>query len=269
MKDQSRKKQVLIQELVSLRQRIAELEQSELERKRAEEALQQSYKRFRDIADNAAEWIWEVNAKGEYTYSSAVVEQLLGYKPEEILNKHFYDLFHPEDRKDLRKAAFEVFTNKKPFRKFLNRNLHKNGKTVWLSTSGVPILDEKGKLMGYRGADTDVTDRKRADETLQTSLIKYQTLFHALPIGVTISDKAGKIIDSNREAERLLGSQLEEHVKRMIDSQEWSIIRPDGSPMPADEYAGVRAMKENRLIENVEMGIIKDRRSSEDQVAGC
>ncbi len=257
MKDQSKKKQVLIQELVYLRERIVELEQSELERKQAEEALKQSEKRFRDIADNAAAWVWEVNAEGKYTYSSPVVEQLLGYKPEEILNKHFYDLFHPEDREELRKAAFEVFTNKKPFREFLNRNLHKNGETVWLSTSGVPILDEKGNLMGYRGADTDITGRKRAEEVLQISLIKYQALFHTLPIGVTLSDKAGKIIDSNGEAERLLGLQREAQVKRTIDGQEWRIIRPDGSPMPADEYASVRAMKENRLIENVEMGIIK------------
>ena len=257
MKDQSKKKQVLIQELVYLRERIVELEQSESERKQAEEALKQSEKRFRDIADNAAAWVWEVNAEGKYTYSSPVVEQLLGYKPEEILNKHFYDLFHPEDREELRKAAFEVFTNKKPFREFLNRNLHKNGETVWLSTSGVPILDEKGNLMGYRGADTDITGRKRAEEVLQISLIKYQALFHTLPIGVTLSDKAGKIIDSNGEAERLLGLQREAQVKRTIDGQEWRIIRPDGSPMPADEYASVRAMKENRLIENVEMGIIK------------
>jgi PAS domain S-box-containing protein len=93
------------------------------------------------------------------------VEKILGYKPEEIVGvKHFYELFHPEDRKKPRKMAFAVFAKKKPFREFINRNIHKNGKTVWLSTSGMPILDEKGKLLGYRGADTDITERKRAEK---------------------------------------------------------------------------------------------------------
>ena len=99
--------------------------------------------------------------------------------------------------------------------------------------------------------------RKQAKEALQISLTKYQTLFETLPLGVTISDEAGNIIECNREAERLLGLPREKHAKRMIDGPEWRIIRPDGSPMPADEYASVRALKENRLIKNVEMGIVK------------
>ncbi|MGD1153821.1 MAG: PAS domain S-box protein [Syntrophales bacterium] len=168
------------------------------ERKQAEEALQQSEKRFRDIADNAAEWVWEVNAEGKYTYSGPVVEQLLGYKPEEILNKHFYDLFHPEDREELRKAAFEVFTNKKPFREFLNRNLHKNGETVWLSTSGVPILDKKGNLMGYRGADTDISDRKRAEELLRRTEENFRRSMDDAPLGVRIVTVEGETIYANR-----------------------------------------------------------------------
>ncbi len=159
------------------------------ERKQAEEALKQSEKRFRDIADNAAAWVWEVNAEGKYTYSSPVVEQLLGYKPEEILNKHFYDLFHPEDREELRKAAFEVFTSKNPFREFLSRNLHKNGETVWLSTSSAPILDEKGNLMGYRGADTNITDRKRAEIALRASEELYRRLVESTADVIWLLDK--------------------------------------------------------------------------------
>lgn len=138
------------------------------ERKRASKALAESEERFRNIAENALEWIWEIDASGKYTYTSPVVEQLLGYKPEEVLEKHFYDLFHPEDREELKKAAFEAFAQKQPFREFVNRNVHKDGRTVWLSTSGIPILDKKGELLGYRGADTDITERKRAEEALRS-----------------------------------------------------------------------------------------------------
>ena len=129
-------------------------------RKQAEEALRESEQRFRDITENAAEWVWEVDPQGKYTYSSPVVEQLLGYKPEEILGKYFYDFFLPDEREELKNAALAAFAAKQPFRDFLNPNLHKDGRTVQLSTSGIPILDEQGNLLGYRGADIDITARQ-------------------------------------------------------------------------------------------------------------
>ena len=127
------------------------------ERKRAEEALKRSEQRFRDIAEHASEWIWEVDASGIYTYSSPVVKRILGYEPEEILGKHFYDLFPADKREEARETAFDIFATRQPFRDHINRNIHKDGHEVLLSTSGVPILSDDGSLMGYRGADTDVT----------------------------------------------------------------------------------------------------------------
>ena len=139
----------------------------EKKRKRTEELLRESEQRFRDIAENASEWIWEVDPKGKYTYVSPVVEKILGYKPEEMLKKHFYDLFHPEDLKKLKRAAFAMFAKKKSFSKFLNRNISKDGKIVWLSTSGIPISDEDGHFIGYRGLDTDITERKEVEDELR------------------------------------------------------------------------------------------------------
>jgi PAS domain S-box-containing protein len=141
-------------------------------RKQAAEALRQSEERFRDITENAAEWVWEVDLQGKYTYSSPVVEQLLGYKPEEVLGKYFYDFFLPEEREALKRAALQTFASKQPFRDFLNRNLHKNGQIVWLSTGGIPILDNQGDLLGYRGADTDVSARREAEELSHNLIAK-------------------------------------------------------------------------------------------------
>jgi PAS domain S-box-containing protein len=132
------------------------------ERKQMEDTLRESEKRFREVAENEQEWIWEVDAEGIYTYASPVVEKMLGYKPEEVVGKkHFYDLFHPDKREEMKKAAFDVYNKKQPFREFLNLNLHKDGTPVWLSTSGVPMLDKEGNLRGYRGGDIDVTERMR------------------------------------------------------------------------------------------------------------
>ncbi len=164
---------------------ILGLSRSSLEKaQKAKEALEESEKRFQDIAANTGDWIWEVDAEGRYTYSSPVVEQVLGYKPEEVLGKFFYDFFHPDERERLKSAAFDVFRKKEPFTNFVNPNIHKDGHVVLLETNGVPIIGPEGELLGYRGVDRDITERRRAEEALKESEEKYRTLVQELSIGV-------------------------------------------------------------------------------------
>ena len=138
------------------------------ERKRVEEALRRSEERFQEVAREAQEWIWECDADGLYTYSSPAVADILGYAPDEVVGRlHFYDLWPYEDRETLKRAAFETFAARGTFHEFANRAVHKSGKTVWLQTSGAPILDRDGRLLGYRGTDIDITERKRAQEALE------------------------------------------------------------------------------------------------------
>lgn len=101
------------------------------------------------------------------------------------------------------------------------------------------------------------SERNRMEEVLHISLEKYRVLFESLPLGITVSDSDGHILEGNQESERLLGISREEQTRRRIDGAEWRIIRPDGTLMPPGEYASVRALQENRRVENVEMGIAK------------
>ena len=151
----------------ALRQANAELWAEIAERKQAEAALKQSEERFHHVAETVGVFIWEVDAEGLYTYASPSVEQLLGYTPGELVGKkHFYDLFDPAVREELKAAAFQVFAARQPFRDFPNANVSKSGKIVHLETSGTPVLDSAGKLAGYRGADTDVTGRKQSEQEI-------------------------------------------------------------------------------------------------------
>jgi PAS domain S-box-containing protein len=127
LKDKSKTKEELIEELNNLRHRISELESIKSQGSAALDELLNNKKRFEDIAENTLEWLWEIDKNGKYTYASPAVEKILGYKPGEVLNKHFYDLFHPEEREELKTTAFEQLKRKKPFREFINRNVHKNG----------------------------------------------------------------------------------------------------------------------------------------------
>ena len=81
------------------------------------------------------------------------------------------------------------------------------------------------------GSEQAGQDRpKRAEEELRVSLEKYRVLFESFPLGITISDKSGKIIEGNHQSEQLLGIPRETHVQRSIGSKEWRIIRNDDTP---------------------------------------
>jgi PAS domain S-box-containing protein len=184
------------------------------ERKQAEETLKKSEDRFRQLSENAEEWIWEVDSKGLYTYSSSIVEKLIGYTPEEIVGKkYFFDLFLDSEREILKKAAFDAFDSKSSFSGFLNRNLHKNGSVVWLSTSGVPILDEKGTLQGYRGLDIDITERQEMEKALKTSEENFRRQFEEALDPIFLADaQTGIIVNCNRAACKLVGRHKTELV---------------------------------------------------------
>ncbi|MFZ3168984.1 MAG: PAS domain S-box protein [Candidatus Methanoperedens sp.] len=179
------------------------------ERKRAEEELRKSEERFRQISESAGEWIWEVDADGLYTYSNPVIEKILGYKPQEIIGKkHFYDLFVPDVREELKKAAFENFARKESFRGFVNPNVHTNGNIVILETSGLPILDGMGNLLGYRGTDTDITEHKRSEEQVQ----EQAALLDKAQDAILVRNLEDCITYWNKSAQRLYGWTAEEAI---------------------------------------------------------
>jgi two-component system CheB/CheR fusion protein len=122
----------------------------------------------------------------------------------------------------------------------------------------VPVRDENNQIYAGLVVSHNISERIEMQKQLQLGLEKYQALFASFPYGITVADKSGRILESNRAAARILGLSRAEQERRRIDGIEWQIVRPDGSQMPSDEYASVRALRENRLVKNVEMGIVKE-----------
>lgn len=184
-----------------------------LSRIHTEDMLSESAERFSQVTDNADEWIWEVDADGIYRYCSPAVEKILGYTPDDLVgNKHFYDLFTLETREELKKAAFAAFQKQQPLRKLINPNLHKNGTTVFLETNGSPILDENGNLRGYRGADTDITERKQDEEGLKNAANEWSATFDSISDMVSVLDKEHRIVRVNKRFADVLKTTPQELV---------------------------------------------------------
>ena len=137
-------------------------------RKLAQDQLRESEERFRQVAENAGEWIWEVDTEGLYTYSNPIGESVTGYKIDEIVGKkHFYDLFSPETRETGKNMALADFKERRKMHAIVNINIRKDGRRIILETSAVPIVNKAGELIGYRGVDTDITERQLAAEKLE------------------------------------------------------------------------------------------------------
>jgi PAS domain S-box-containing protein len=148
---------------------ITEFKMAEMQLRESEAALRNSEARMRVLAKELKEWIWEFDTNGLYTYSGTAVEDILGYTSDEIVGKkHFYDFIHPDDVKQLKKRIMKNIDDGKRINEFLSRNVHKNGESKWLSTSGIPATDQDGKLIGYWGLSLDITERVKAEEIRDT-----------------------------------------------------------------------------------------------------
>ncbi|NTU60282.1 MAG: PAS domain S-box protein, partial [Deltaproteobacteria bacterium] len=157
--------------------------------KKVEQALRENEARFRDIANASAEWIWEVDAGFAYTFASGKVEEVLGYAPGEILGRSPFDLMPPEEEARVRQQFQAIAERRVPFRDLANVNLHKSGKLRHVLTSGVPVFDDRGDLVGYRGVDRDVTERKWAEAQLLASEAQFRLLFEANPNPMMVFDE--------------------------------------------------------------------------------
>ena len=112
MKDQSKTKQVLIQELVSLRHRISELERSESERKRVDKQILAAHERLQYLLSSTAVVIYAAKPSGEYgaTFISENVARMVGYNPEEFIrdSNFWFDHIHPEDQPIISEEAPKI-----------------------------------------------------------------------------------------------------------------------------------------------------------------
>jgi PAS domain S-box-containing protein len=149
------------------------------DRKRAEEALRDSEERFRSIVETTEEWIWRIDVEGCVEYANPAVEDILGYSPEELLGTRILCLLHEEQRADVEASLSQLVTQKGTWSNLLMRWRHKDGSDRYTQSSAIPILDESGELIGYRGSDHDITLLKRYEQNLEEAKHKAEAASQA------------------------------------------------------------------------------------------
>ena len=178
MADTIQRSQEALEERVQ--ERTRELRQSEQELRQAQEQLElgieertrdlrESEARFRDFAEAAADWFWETDADLRFTYMSENVERIVGVPPEWHYGKTRENLLSEDYDREAWQAHLDDLRARRPFRNFEYERVGTDIETRWLRTNGIPIFDQEGVFLGYRGTGSDVTEQKLAEQKLRAS----------------------------------------------------------------------------------------------------
>ena len=161
------------------------------ERATAEAALRESERRFRDFAEAGSDWFWETDAEHRFVWQSANVGRTSGVPAEWAYGKTRLEIAAPGTDPAALEAHRRTLEAHRPFRDFEYLRRGPLG-DVWLSTSGVPVFDEAGRLAGYRGIGRDITATKRAEEQVQR--LAHHDALTGLPNRVLFRDRFGQAL---------------------------------------------------------------------------
>ncbi len=153
------------------------------ERKRHEEELRESEDKFKYVFDHSVIGKSITLLSGQ-VHSNKALSDLLGYSPEELNQRRWQDITHPDDIGPTQKALDAMVSGKKDSMRLVKRYIHKNGSIVWGDLSTSLRRDQEGRPLYLMSSVLDVTERKRAEEVLgaqkaQLSLI-YDNIYDVI-----------------------------------------------------------------------------------------
>jgi diguanylate cyclase (GGDEF)-like protein/PAS domain S-box-containing protein len=227
------------------------------ERKRTEKALRESEEEYRNIYENAIEGFFQSTPEGRFISVNPAFASMLGYaSPEELISnitdiaKQYY--LDPEDRRRYQQILHKggIVEN------FECRARRKDGSQIWVSDSTRAYFDSDGKVIRYEGIVIDITERKRAEETLRESEEKYRTVLEANPDPVVVYDIEGKVLYLNPAFTRVFGWSSKERFGKKMDvfvpEETWPETKMMIDKVLAGEaFSGIetyRYTKEGKLI---------------------
>ena len=149
------------------------------DRVRAEQALRASEERFRSIAEATQEWIWEIDADGLYTFCSPAVEAILGHAPDRLIGTHCLDIVSDNIRQSAADQLLRGKNEKRGWRDWVLHLRHASGGIRWIDSNALPLLDQGGNVIGFRGVARDITHHRMQQERI-TRLSRIQAVLSGI-----------------------------------------------------------------------------------------
>lgn len=188
------------------------------ERKRAQDRLAESERRYRELVEHANSIILRWNADGRITLLNEYGQRFFGFSADEILGRHVIGTIVPTTEsggRDLRRLIEDICSAPESYEQSVNENMLRNGDRVWIAWTNRIIRDAEGRLVEFLSIGTDITARRRAEEAQRASEARYRTLFEYAPDGILIADPASRYLDANPSICRMLGYARHELIGKL------------------------------------------------------
>ncbi|MFA4826514.1 MAG: PAS domain S-box protein [Methanoregula sp.] len=203
------------------------------ERRKAEEALRESEKRFHDLAEMLPQNVWECDAQGNLTFANQRSLEMYRYDPEDLdTGLTIWQMIHPGDRERVFNDFVEGLMHEP--KKFPECHeftaLRKDGSTFPLLVYHVPIVHDN-KITGMRGIGIDITDRKLAEEALRQSEARLYTILHSSPIPKYVIGSDYRVMYWNKALEEFSGIKAQDIIGT---TRRWQAISDPVRPCLAD-----------------------------------
>jgi PAS domain S-box-containing protein len=182
-----------------------------IERKRAQEALQQREARFRALIEHAHDIITILAEDGIIRYESPAIERVLGFSPAELVGKNGFDFVHPDDRPAVRQTFLQLVGRPGATVPTLFRFRHADGSWRWLEAVGFNLLADPA-VAGVVVNSRDVTERRQSDEALRRSEERFRKLIEHSSDVITLTEPDGRLSYASPSTTWVLGYQPAELV---------------------------------------------------------
>jgi PAS domain S-box-containing protein len=230
------------------------------ERNRAEEALQKSEERFRNLYDDAPVGYFEYDLQGNITRVNRTELKMLGYNAKEMIGQPCWKFIADKIARD---QILDKLRGARPPAVGLERIYRrKDGTTFPVLFEDRILTDEYGHITGIRTAIQDITELKQAEEALRKSEEKHRRLFETMAHGVVYHASDGSIISANPAAERILGLSLDQIRDRSSMDPRWGIIKEDGTEVSGLDYPSMISMRTGKTFGPAIRGVFHPERNA-------
>ncbi|WP_045212680.1 PAS domain-containing hybrid sensor histidine kinase/response regulator [Desulfonatronovibrio magnus] len=154
------------------------------DKKQVIRSLEESEQLFRDVADAAGEYIWEIDPSGTYSFLTSRVEEVLGRSVDEILGSSPFEFMPSEEASRVEKMLAGWAEKGESWQGLEHMSVRPDGRIVWQRVSGMPIKNSDGELTGFRGTGLDITAEKEAMQVQQQLSERLRLATEAADLGI-------------------------------------------------------------------------------------